>query len=42
MKKFFFFNSDRYFSNGKKILDYNKSIELEPKEVEVLNVFLNE
>ena len=42
MKKFFFFNRDGNFLNGNQILDYNKSIELEPKEVEVLNVFLNE
>ncbi len=27
-----------YYLNGKKILDYNKQITLEPKEVEVLNV----
>ena len=38
MKKLFFFNSDSFFNNGNKILDYNQNIELEPQEVEVLSV----
>ena len=38
MKAFTFYNSEIYYLNGKKILDYNKQITLEPKEVEVLNV----
>ena len=38
MKKLYFFNSDNIFRNGNKILDYSKTIVLEPKEVEVLNV----
>ena len=38
MKAFTFYNSDWNYLNGKKILDYNKQITLEPKEVEVLNV----
>ena len=38
MKKLFFLNGESYFKNGKQILDYNKSIELEPMEVEILSV----
>ena len=38
MKKIFFFNSDYYFKNGNKILDYNQKVELELKEVEIFSV----
>ena len=39
MKKLFFFNSNGYFRNGNQILDYNKKIKIETKEVEILSVF---
>ena len=38
MKKLFYFNSDSKFRNGNKILNYNNTTEIEPKEVEVLSV----
>ena len=41
MKNLFYFNSDSTFNNGNKILDYNKRILLEPKEVEVLKVIFS-
>ena len=38
MKKLFYFNSDSIFRNGNKILNYNNTTEIEPKEVEILSV----
>ena len=38
MRNLFYFNSDYYFIDGNKLLDYKKKVELEAKEVEVLSV----
>ena len=37
MKKLFYFNSDNIFRNGNKILNFNNTTEIEPKEVEIFS-----
>ena len=38
MKKLFYFNSDNIFRNGNKLLNFNNTTEIEPKEVEIFCV----